>query len=417
MNRRTRGGWIGWVLLVLIIGAGVYAWPRGGREQAHALIAKLAETVKHAAPARPSPSARPPQREVPVVAAVARTGSLPLFIDGLGTVTPFQSITVRSRVDGELVRVAYAEGAAVKEGDLLAEIDPRPFEAALKQAEGKLNQDNATLANARVDLKRYRDAGKVVPEQQRATQAALVTQLEGQVKTDQAAVDNARVQLSYTRITAPITGRIGLRRLDQGNLVRASDPNGLCTIIQLQPIAVQFSIPQDSIGRVVKKLRSGPPLVVEAYDRDLKNRIAEGTLLAVDNQVDPGTGTVTLKAKFANDDGVLFPNQFVNARLRIETLKDVVLVPASAIQRGPNTIFAYVVKDGVVEMRKIKLGPTEADITVVETGLNAGEVVVTDGADKLVQGSKVVAKVPGMADTASVTVTATETKARRKHEK
>lgn len=416
MNRRTRGGWIGWILLVLIIGAGVYAWPRGGREQAQALWVKVSETAKRAVPARPSASARPPQREVPVVAAVARTGSLPLYIDGLGTVTPFQSITVRSRVDGELVRVAYDEGSNVKEGDLLAEIDPRPFEAALQQAQGKLNQDNATLANARVDLKRYRDAGKVVPDQQRATQAALVTQLEGQVKTDQAAVDNARVQLSYTRITAPISGRIGLRRLDQGNLVRASDPNGLCVITQLQPIAVLFSIPQDAIGRVVKKIE-GPPLVVEAYDRDLKNRIAEGTLLAVDNQVDPGTGTVTLKAKFANEDGALFPNQFVNARLRIETLKGVVLVPASAIQRGPNTTFAYVVKDGVVEMRQIKLGPTEADTTVVESGLASGDVVVTDGADKLVSGSKVIAKVPGMADTASVTVTATETKARRKHDK
>lgn len=396
-----------WILLILFIGAGVYAWPRGGREQASALLTRVTHAVKNAAPHRPSPSARPPQREVPVVAAVAKTGSLPLHIDGLGTVTPFQSVIVRSRVDGELVRVAYAEGASVKEGDLLAEIDPRPFEAALAQAEGRLAQDNAALANARVDLQRYRAAGKVVPDQQRATQAALVTQLEGQARTNQAAVENARVQLSYTRITAPITGKIGLRRLDAGNQVRANDANGLCTITQLQPIAVLFSIPQDSIGRVVKKLK-GPPLVVEAYDRDMKNLLAEGTLLAADNQVDPGTGTVTLKAKFANTDSALFPNQFVNARLRIETLKGIVLVPASAIQRGPNSIFAYVVKDGVVEMRPIKQGPTEGDITVVETGLKAGEVVVTDGADKLVQGSKVVAKVPGLADTGSVTPTHTK---------
>ena len=388
MNRRARGGWIGWVIVLILVGVGVYAWPRGGRERVMALYTQ----VQH----KPSPSAKPPQRDVPVVAAVAKKGELPIHIDGLGTVTPFQSVTVRSRVDGELLRVDYKEGSNVREGDLLAEIDPRPFLSALEQAQGKLNQDNANLANARVDLKRYQDAGAVVSTQQRQTQAALVNQLEGQIKSDQAQVETAKVQLSYTKITAPLSGQIGLRRLDAGNLVRASDPNGLVVITQLQPIAVLFSIPQDQISAVNKKFHGAAPLEVDAYDRDLKNKLATGVLMAVDNQVDQSTGTVTLKAKFENTDSALFPNQFVNARLRIEVLRGAVLVPAAAVQRGPSSVFAYVVKaDNTVEMRPIKQGPTEGDITSIESGLAAGETVVTDGADKLTVGTKVLAKLGG----------------------
>jgi multidrug efflux system membrane fusion protein len=339
-----------------------------------------------ASPAGPSQQAR----TVPVAAVPVRKGRLDLYIDGLGAVAAYNTVTVRPRVDGQLVNVAYGEGQQVRQGDLLAEIDPRPFEAALAQAEGQLARDQAQLRNAQLDLKRYQDAPAAVTQQQVDTQASTVRQYEGVVQSDRAQVDSAKLQLAYCRITAPIGGRTGLRLVDVGNMVHAADPGGLVVITQLQPISVVFSIPQDSIGRVQQRMNAGEPLEVDAFSRDLSTRIAAGTLQSVDNQVDAGTGTIRLKAVFENKDGALFPNQFVNARLRVETLADVLLVPAAAVQNGPDSTFAYVVKpDQAVEMRPIRLGPVQGEQAVVAAGLEEGDVVVTDGVDKLQQGSKV----------------------------
>jgi multidrug efflux system membrane fusion protein len=325
-----------------------------------------------------------------VAAVAARQDHLDLYIDALGAVAAFNTVTVRPRVDGQLVNVAYREGQPLAAGDLLAEIDPRPFQAALAQAQGQLAKDEAQLQNAQLDLKRYKDAPASVTQQQVDTQAAVVSQFEGVVKADRAQVDSAGLQLSYCRITSPIGGRAGLRIVDAGNMVHPSDPGGLVVITQLQPISVIFSIPQDSVGRVLRRLSSGQPLPVDALSRDLATRIASGALSSVDNQVDPATGTVRMKATFDNKDGALFPNQFVNARLLVDTLPDVVLIPTAGVQTGPDSTFAYVVKaDETVEMRPIKVGPVQGEQAAITEGLRPGEVVVTDGVDKLQQGSNV----------------------------
>ena len=329
---------------------------------------------------------------LPVVVAKARTGNMPIYLTGLGSVTALNTVTVRSRVDGELLNVAVREGQMVEAGQLIAEIDPRPFEVQLVQAQGQKERDDALLANARVDLERYTVlfSQDSVPKQQLDTQAATVRQFEATIKADQGAIESAQLQLTYTRITSPITGRIGLRQIDPGNIVHASDQTGLAIITQLEPITVIFNISQDSLPPVLAKLRAGLRMRVDVFNRDFKVKLARGALETVDNQVDVKTGTVRFKAVFSNHDNALFPNQFVNARLLLDTRRGVVLAPASAIQRGPQTTFAFLVKrDGTVEMRDIQVGPIDGETALIEKGLSDGDVVVTQGVDKLQPGMKV----------------------------
>jgi multidrug efflux system membrane fusion protein len=348
--------------------------------------------VMHGQPTRTPPARAAGPTGVPVTAAVAKTGDLGVYLTGLGTVTPIATVTVRTRVDGQLMNVAFREGQIVHRGELLARIDPRPFQVQLAQAEGQLSKDTASLENARVDLHRYevliqQDS---VPRQQLDAQVALVHQFEGTLKSDQAQVDSARLNLTYTSVTAPITGRIGLRLVDPGNIVHAADQNGLVVITQVDPISVVFAIPQDNLPAVLTPLREGRRLEVDAYDRELTNKLAGGSLLTADNEIDPATGTVRLKAVFAHANGSLFPNRFVNARLLVDTLRGVVLVPGASIQHGAQSPFVYVVKrDDTVEMRTVTIGPSEGDQTSITRGLSRGEVVVVDGVDKLQPGGKV----------------------------
>jgi multidrug efflux system membrane fusion protein len=337
-------------------------------------------------------------RSVPVVGAKATIGNMPVYLTGLGTVTALNTVTVRTRVDGELTKVAFREGQMVRQGDLLAEIDPRPFQVQLEQAEGQMARDQATLNNAMTDLNRYQVliSQDAIPRQQLDTQAAAVRQDEGSLKSDQAGIDNARLQLTYAHIIAPLTGRIGLRMVDQGNIVHAADANGLALITQLQPIALIFNISEDELSQVARKVLAGAALPVEAWDRDLTAKISSGTLLTIDNQVDQSTGTVRFKATFPNQDNALFPNQFVNARALADTKRNVVLVPSAAVQRGPDTTFVWVVKpDSTVYMRNVVVGLTEGDQSEINSGLSAGETVVIDGVDKLQPGAKVSVRMSG----------------------
>ena len=336
-------------------------------------------------------------RAVPVVGATATVGDLGVYQNGLGTVTPVGTVTVRSRVDGQLLSVAYREGQLVHEGDLLAQIDPRPFEVQLHQAEGQLAKDEAALKNAMLDLDRYRALIKdnSVSAQQLDTQGATVDQTEAAIKSDRAQVESAKLNLTYSRITAPISGIVGLRLVDPGNIVHATDQNGLLVITQQQPITVIFTIAADHLQSVLRQRKSGHVLPVEAWDRELKRKLATGALLAIDNQIDPSTGTIRMRAQFANDDAALFPNQFVNVRLLVDTLRRAILIPTAAIQRSPQSTYVYVVKpDSTVEMRTVDVQLTEGDTTSVEKGVSAGEVVVVDGVDKLQPGAPVVLAKP-----------------------
>jgi multidrug efflux system membrane fusion protein len=373
---------LGLVAIALAVG-GYFYFVRG---------AGTAAETKQAPRAKSGKGGSDPSRAMPVVAETARKGDINIFLNGLGTATPLRTVAVRSRVEGELLRVLFTEGQTVKAGDVLAEIDPRPFHVQLMQAEGQMARDQALLANARIDLERYQTLFKQdsIAKQQVDTQAALVHQYEGAVKTDQSAIDNARLQLTYSRITAPVSGRLGLRQVDPGNVVRASDPNGIVVITQLQPIAVVFTIPQDNLPVVMKRLQTGEKPPVDAWDRENKAKLASGTLITVDNQIDSTTGTVKLKAQVANQDNALFANQFVNVRMLIDTRRDVVTVPMAALQRGSQGMFVYVVKDdSTVTVRPVKVGPSEGDRVAIESGLAEGERIVTDGMDRLREGARV----------------------------
>ncbi|HVU88416.1 MAG TPA: efflux RND transporter periplasmic adaptor subunit [Pirellulales bacterium] len=338
------------------------------------------------------PIEAPPPRPIPVVAVPAHVGDMNLNLNGLGNVTALYSVILKSRVDGELIKVAFTEGQVVNKGDLLAEIDPRPYEVMKRQLQGQLLKDEAALKIAQLNLDRYTALlpNRTVTQQQVDEQIALVKQCEGAIEADQASIKNIDLQLQYCKIVAPIPGTIGLRLVDPGNMVKANDPTGMAVINQLQPITVVFTIPQDDIARIQRQINAGVQLKVDAYDRDFKNKLATGDLMALDNQVDVTTGTVRLKAKFSNEDHMLFPNQFVNARLLVDTIHDAVIVPAPAVQQGPKGTFVYVVgKDSQVEVRDVTVGATEADQTVIKSGLADHELVVVDGVDKLRQGTKV----------------------------
>lgn len=329
---------------------------------------------------------------MPVAVYPAAPADIPITFGALGTVTPLATVTVKPQVAGLLTQIAFQEGQMVKKGDVLAEIDPRPFQAALDQAMGQLQRDQALLRNAEVDLQRYRTlvAQDSIARQQLDTQDALVRQYVGTVKTDQAMVDNARINLGYTRITAPVNGRVGMRQVDSGNYVQVGDTTGLVVITQLQPITVIFTLPEDSLQPVLKRLRAGATLEAVAYDRAQKNKLATGKLTTIDNQIDVATGTFKLRAQFDNDDEALFPNQFVNIQLLVDVQRDSLVVPTSAIQRGAPGTFVYTVQpDATVKVQPVKLGPSSGERVAVAEGLTAGDKVVIDGADKLRDGAKV----------------------------
>ncbi len=347
--------------------------------------------------AKPAGGGRPPgaamaNMAVPVRIATAVRQDIDIFLKSLGTVTAYNTVTVRSRVSGELVEVAFQEGQRVKAGDLLAQVDPRAFQVALDQARGTQMQNLAQLENARRDLQRYQALYKQdsIAKQQVDTQAALVRQYEGTVKSDQANVDNARLQLDYARITAPIDGRLGLRQVDRGNLVSSSDTNGLVVITQTQPISVVFTLPETQLPEVRAELAAGRKLAVDAYDRADTRRIATGQLETLDNQIDVTTGTLKLKARFDNTDDALFPNQFVNVRLHVLTRKDVTAVPTAAIQQGSAGAFVFLVQqDNTVLVRQVKLGAINNGMVAVNEGLQPGDRVVVEGTDRLRAGAKV----------------------------
>lgn len=351
------------------------------------------------------PGAAGPSRPTPVVATRAQTADMQIWLKAIGSVAAANTVTVRSRVDGQLMRVLFSEGQVVKAGDLLAEIDPRPYQAQLEQAEGQLARDSALLDNARIDLQRYRTLFKQdsIAKQQVDTQEALVRQYEGTVKVDKGQVDNAKLQLSYARITAPITGRIGLRAVDAGNIVKAGDTNGLATITQVTPISVIFTIPEDSLPAVTRRMREGTEVPVQAFDRSQANKLASGKLVTIDNQIDATTGTVKLKAEFPNDDGALFPNQFVNIRLLLDVRRGATVIPTAAIQRAGQNAFVYAITpENRIAVRQVTLGPLEGNRTIIETGLQPGDQVVTDGGDRLREGTSVtVAAPPGEAPAAA----------------
>jgi multidrug efflux system membrane fusion protein len=370
-----------WLLILILLGAALYfLWPK---------ISSLQTTKTPSKTTPPAPSGPP---ITPVIAARAEKGNIGVYYTGLGAVTPIYTVTVKTRVDGQLMQVLYKEGDIVHEGDLLAQIDDRPFRAQLTQFEGQLIRDQAALANARIDLARYQTllAQNAVPEQQLATQKASVTQDEGVVKADEGQIEGAKVNLVYCRITAPITGRIGLRLVDPGNIVHASDTTGLLVITQIEPISVIFTIAEDQVPVVLQKERAGQRLRVEAYDRELKTKLAQGWLTTLDNEIDQTTGTLKLRATFDNQRNELFPNQFVNARLLVQQKHGVTLVPTAAVQRNSQQTYVYVVKpDSTVTVRTVTTGVTEDDKTEIASGVAPGDVVVMTGVDRLQEGSKV----------------------------
>jgi multidrug efflux system membrane fusion protein len=386
MNKsRSLKGWSMFALLALF-GAGTYVfWAKDPRPPGDPKIGKNAEKQDG-------------DQAIPVIAVRARRGNIGVYFTGLGAVTPLNTVMVHSRIDGQLMSVHYREGDLVNKGDLLVEIDPRPYRAALEQAQGQLARDQAALANARVDLARYETLvpQKAVPEQTLATQRALVKQNEGTVKLDEGAVDAAKTNLDYTTIAAPLAGLVGLRLVDPGNIVHATDANAMLVITQVDPISVIFTLSEDHLPQVLDELRAKQTLTVEAWNRDMSKKIAQGTLTTVDNQIDQSTGTVRIRATFDNSDDALFPNQFVNARVLVSTKRGVVLLPTAAIQRSSTSTFVDLIQpDNTVTMRTISVGITEGDLSEIVSGLAPGELVVMTGVDKVQEGSLVNPQIQG----------------------
>jgi multidrug efflux system membrane fusion protein len=377
VSHRPRRSWtrrLVWLLLAAaIVAAGAWYFPRPDAQRKES--------------GRPSAGAAVPVGTSPVV-----NGDMPVALSQLGTVTPLAMVTVKTQISGYLVQVAFKEGQMVNKGDFLAQIDPRPYQVALEQAEAQLAKDQALLKNAQLDLQRYNTlvAQNSIAKQTRDTQVSLVSQYQATVKADQAQIDAQKLNLAYCRIVSPVKGRVGLRQVDPGNYVQTSDTNGIVVVTQLEPISVIFTLPEDNLPEVMKRLRAGAVLPVTAYDRTGSTELARGKLDTVDNQIDTTTGTVKLRAIFDNDQDILFPNQFVNVKLLVNTLHDTDIIPNSAIQRGAPGTFVYVVKpDQTVGVQKVKLGPTDGQHTAILSGLERGQNVVIDGTDRLRDGAKV----------------------------
>jgi membrane fusion protein, multidrug efflux system len=368
-KRHHYGVWIA-VLVLIIAGIVVY------RLHASSVAAKSKEST-------------PTAISVGVIGAQKR--DVPYYVTGLGSVTAFNTVTVHSRVDGQIMKIYFTEGQFVKAGDVLAEIDPRPYQVALDQAQGQLAKDTASQNDAKVNLSRYQQLWQagVIARQQLDSQQATVGQFDGSIQSDKAQIDNEKLQLTYCRITSPISGRVGLRLVDSGNIVHAADTNGILVITQVQPVAVIFTLPEDSLPQVVAEMKKRT-LAVEAYSRDDNTKLAEGKLLTIDNQIDQTTGTVKLKSQFDNHDQSLWPNQFVNARLFLNVRKDAIVIPTAAIQSGAQGSFVYVVgSDNKAQVQSIQTDFAEGNISVIRQGLSPGQQIVIDGADKLQAGSEV----------------------------
>lgn len=388
-QRRTRGGRRAAIVVAIVVALAALLWWRPWSRTSPGGTGPAA-TTGHAG-GRRGAMANVPQ---PVHVAAATTGEMPIVLTALGTVTPLATVTVKTQLSGTLQSVAFREGQVVKAGDLLAQIDPRPYQISLENAQGALAKDTALLQTARLDLKRYQAllAQDSIARQQVDTQASLVKQYEGQVQSDRANVDTYKLDLVYARITAPVSGRVGLRQVDPGNYVTPSDTNGIVVITQLQPISVVFTTSEDNLPAILTRMHAGAKLSTTAYDRNNTGVLETGYLDTIDNQIDTATGTVKLRAMFPNTGQMLFPNQFVNARLLIDTLRDAVIVPSSAVLAGANGPFVYVVKpDSTVTVRQVKVGPVDGERTSIASGLAAGERVVTDGSDRLREGSKITA--------------------------
>ncbi|ACZ77837.1 efflux transporter, RND family, MFP subunit [Dickeya parazeae Ech586] len=393
------------LILLVVIAAAFFAWRYFRPSQSDS--ANEATTTQHASPQgqgqnRSGSGRRGSTAPPPVQAALSSSSSVPYYLSGLGTVTAANTVTVHSRVSGQLMAIHFQEGQQVKEGELLAEIDPRPFQVALIQAQGQLAKDQALLVNARQDLVRYQQLSKtnLVSGQQLDTQESLVRQYEATVKSDQGAVASAQLQLDYSRITAPFNGRVGLRQIDIGNYVTSTD--NLLVLTQTHPIDVIFTVPESDIATVLKAQKSGQPVPVEAWDRGSQRILSQGRLLSMDNQIDATTGTIKLKARFDNTDDALFPNQFVNIKMKVDTLQNVVIAPSAAIQMGNEGHFIWVLNDkDQVSKHIITTGIQYGQQTVVSNGLNAGERVVTDGIDRLTEGARVEVLAPAAADSKS----------------